>query len=97
MKLDEIGLWSEIKLEILENYLVEYSKILSRQKDIYNYYYIDAFAGAGTHLKKDTGEEVKGSPRIALDVNPSFSHYFFIDWNKQKAEYLSEIVGDRKD
>jgi len=31
-RFDEIGYWSEIKLEILKNYAAEYSKILSAQK-----------------------------------------------------------------
>ena len=32
-RIDEIGPWSEVKLDILKRYAVEYSKILSNQKD----------------------------------------------------------------
>jgi len=32
LKFDEIGYWSEIKLDIIEKYALEYSKILTRQK-----------------------------------------------------------------
>jgi hypothetical protein len=30
-KIDEIGPWSEVKLDLLKRYAVEYSKILSNQ------------------------------------------------------------------
>jgi hypothetical protein len=32
-KVDEIGPWSKVKLDILKRYAVEYSKILSRQRN----------------------------------------------------------------
>lgn len=32
-KIDEIGPWSEVKLDILKRYAVEYSKILSNQRN----------------------------------------------------------------
>jgi hypothetical protein len=31
-KIDEIGPWTEVKLDILKRYAVEYSKILSNQR-----------------------------------------------------------------
>jgi hypothetical protein len=31
MKLDQIGIWSEIKLEIIKKYAVAYTSIMSRQ------------------------------------------------------------------
>ena len=44
-RIDEIGPWSEIKLDILKRYAVEYSKILSSQKSpTFLHIYIDAFA-----------------------------------------------------
>jgi hypothetical protein len=50
-KIDEIGPWSEVKLDILKRYAVEYSKILSNQRNpSFFHVYIDAFAGAGFHL-----------------------------------------------
>jgi hypothetical protein len=32
-RIDEIGPWSEVKLDIIRRYAVEYSKILSNQKE----------------------------------------------------------------
>ena len=69
-KIDGIGPWSEVKLDILKRYAVEYSKILSSQRNpTFFHVYIDAFAGAGYHLSRTSGEMVLGSPLNALLVN----------------------------
>jgi three-Cys-motif partner protein len=54
-KIDEIGPWSEVKLDIVKRYAAAYSQILSNQRG-FSYAYIDAFAGAGYHLSRTTGE-----------------------------------------
>ena len=97
-KYDEIGYWSEIKLDIIKDYAAEYSRILSSQKKPRLYHiYIDAFAGAGKHISKKTGTFVLGSPTNALLVDPPFREYHFIDLNKQKISSLEEIAGSRHD
>lgn len=94
MKLDEIGYWSEIKLDIIKKYAVAYSVIMNKQSHINSYHYIDGFAGAGVHISKNTKEFVPGSPANALKVNPPFSQYHFIDLNGDKAELLRELAKD---
>jgi len=97
-KYDEIGYWSEIKLDIIKEYASAYSRILSGQKSPKLYHiYIDAFAGAGKHVSKTTGDFVAGSPQNALLVEPPFNEYHFIDLNKFKIKSLEQIAGDRKD
>ena len=97
-KIDEIGPWSEVKLDILKRYAVEYSKILSSQTEPPLFHvYIDAFAGAGYHLSETTGEMVLGSPRNALEVHPPFRAYYLIDLDGDKADGLRAAVGDRAD
>lgn len=97
-KIDEIGPWSEVKLDILKRYAVEYSKILSNQRDpSFFHVYVDAFAGAGFHLSRTTGEWVLGSPLNALLVQPPFREYHLIDLDGDKVDGLKQIVGDRKD
>jgi phage protein Gp37/Gp68 len=59
LHLDEIGIWSEIKLEIVKKDAAAYSKILSSQSFSKGHLYIDAFAGAGTHILRRTGAAVK--------------------------------------
>ncbi|MFH1032922.1 MAG: three-Cys-motif partner protein TcmP [Pseudomonadota bacterium] len=89
VKYDEIGPWSEVKLEIIRDYAAAYSRILSAQKDPTLYHvYIDAFAGAGRHISKTTGEFVLGSPTNALLVKPPFREYHLIDLDKKKAAEL---------
>ncbi len=93
---DEIGYWSEIKLDIIKNYALEYSKILSNQKNPrLHHAFIDAFAGSGKHRSKTTGSEVPGSPQIALDIEPPFKEYFFIDIDGAKVAELRKIASAR--
>src|SRR5271166_4521015 len=97
-KIDEIGPWSEVKLDILKRYAVEYSKILSSQQDPALYHvYIDAFAGTGYHLSETSREMVLGSPLNALLVRPPFREYYLIDLDGDKAVGLRQIEGDRAD
>ncbi|MGE3805037.1 MAG: three-Cys-motif partner protein TcmP [Gemmataceae bacterium] len=44
-----VGPWAEDKLDRLRKYLVEYTKIMSKQAWCQEFVYIDAFAGPGTH------------------------------------------------
>jgi three-Cys-motif partner protein len=98
LKLDEIGYWSEIKLDIVREYAQAYSTIFSAEKQSKFYHvYIDAFAGAGVHLSKSTGEEIEGSPVIAVNTEPPFREYHFIDLNGLKADHLNSLFGQRPD
>ena len=97
MKYDEIGEWSEIKLEILKEYAGAYTAILSRKSWCKGFVYIDAFAGAGQHIRKSTGEFVAGSPLNALSVTPPFTEYHYIDLDGGKVEELNKVTQDRPD
>lgn len=96
-KYDEIGYWSEVKLHIVREYASAYSRILTNQPAIKRHIYIDAFAGAGKHVSKRTGEFIAGSPLNALLVNPPFREICLIDLHGGKAAELHKLVGDRKD
>jgi three-Cys-motif partner protein len=96
LKLDEIGYWSEIKLDIIRDYAKAYSTILTAQKRArLHHVYIDAFAGAGVHKSKTSGEEIEGSPAIAVNTQPPFKEYHFIDIEGQKVEHLRRLFGHR--
>lgn len=96
LKFDEIGCWSEIKLAILDEYASAYSQILTtRENPEFFHVYIDAFAGAGKHISRSTGEDVPGSPQIALDIDPPFKEYHFIDIDRAKIASLREIISNR--
>jgi three-Cys-motif partner protein len=93
LEFDEIGYWSEIKLDIVREYASAYSRILSSKS--LRHIYVDAFSGAGQHISKQTGEFVSGSPVNALNVHPPFREYHFIDLNKAKIGHLQGLAGSR--
>lgn len=95
MKLDEIGEWSEIKLEIIKKYASAFTNIMKDQAWCQGYVYIDAFAGAGVHISRKTGEFVQGSPLNALEIENPFTEYHYIDIDKQKAETLKLLTQDK--
>lgn len=64
LRFDEIGYWSEIKLDIVKDYAQAYATILAAKK--LHFAYIDAFAGAGIHLARSSKQLVPGSPLNAL-------------------------------
>lgn len=95
MKFDEIGYWSELKLEIIKEYAQAYSTILAaQQKPRLAHVYIDGFCGAGEHISKTTGEVVPGSPLNAVNLDPPFEEYYLVDLKGDKVEYLRSLVGD---
>lgn len=96
-KYDEIGYWSEIKLEIISKYATAYSRIMAATPLIKSHLYIDAFAGAGKHLSKQSGQIVSGSPLNALNVCPPFREFHFIDLDCGKANELRRLTSERPD
>jgi three-Cys-motif partner protein len=98
LKFDRVGEWSELKLQIIKEYAAAYSQILTAQKSPrLAHLYIDAFAGAGTHISKRSGSEIPGSPTIALEVRPKFCEYHFIDLDRERAAELRRLAEGRKD
>lgn len=93
---DEIGPWSEVKLEIIKKYASAYSLILAKNPALHHIY-VDAFAGAGLNVSRTTGEYVRGSPLNALNVEPPFEEYHLIDLEPEKTESLFDLIGDRPD
>jgi three-Cys-motif partner protein len=95
-KFDEVNVWSEIKLEIVEKYGAAYTVAFSRHPKLKKVY-VDAFSGAGAHISKSSGSQIEGSPARALKISPPFDRYFFIDMNEKKTAHLKALCGNRKD
>jgi three-Cys-motif partner protein len=89
--LDVVGRWTEIKLQILQEYANAYAQILKNQKFIKHVAYIDGFAGAGEHISKASGEIIAGSPARALAIEPKFSHYHFVEMDEARAKRLTKM------
>jgi three-Cys-motif partner protein len=96
-KLDEIGIWSELKLEIIEKYGAAYTNAFRNLGANLKKYYIDGFSGAGVHLSKRTGEPINGSPARAVKITPPFDGFYFIDMNANKTAYLEKVRAGRSD
>ena len=94
-KFDEIGYWSELKLEIVEKYGSAYTTAFKNTR--LKKYYIDGLCGAGIHFSKKKTTQVEGSPSRALKIFPSFDAYYFIDIDEEKTSYLQTICGNRSD
>jgi len=95
--LDKVGYWTEVKLSILRDYIQAYAGILSKQKSIKHFAFVDGFAGAGTHISKTSGQEIDGSSTIALNAQPPFSHCHFIDMDGHRADRLRQLASGRTD
>ncbi len=96
-RIDEVGYWTELKLEVLKDYCAAYSKILTSQKNpSLKHVYVDAFSGPGVHISKKTGEFIQGSPLNALLVEPPFMEYHLIDQDGGKIEMLKQAIGEQK-
>lgn len=106
------GPWTQDKLERLQKYLREYTKIFKRNPGAryFEITYVDAFAGTGymaTHemplgnllgeLPEEVEEYQKGSVRRALEVEPHFDHYIFVERDKKRFEELRQIKSDFPD
>lgn len=89
---DVVDYWSEVKLDIVREYLSVYSKIMNAQKNPpFSYVYIDGFSGPGVCISKATGEYIPGSPLNALNVQPPFHEYYFIDMDGGRAASLEQL------
>lgn len=98
------GPWTEEKLGILEGYLKAYLQIFhgNERARWFKKLYVDAFAGTGERTEESTVaplfEELdqdadvvgfkRGSATIALDLNPGFDQYVFIE---QKRPFVAEL------
>lgn len=86
----KIGPWTELKLGCIKSYLGAYSNIL-HYAGFKEYYFIDAFAGWGWCRRREDKKLVHGSPLIALNINPPFTKYFFVELDSNKVLKLEEI------
>src|SRR5262245_1769121 len=94
--LDVVGYWTELKLQIIQDYAKEYAKIvLNPESPIKHASYIDGFAGAGEHISKESGEIIKGSPARVLAIEPRFSHYHLVEMREDRVERLRKMGSDK--
>ena len=90
------GAWTEIKLKVLLDYLHFYAKALKNQP--FKLVYIDAFAGTGDRTVGSdesslfaSKRRLKGSARIALELERPFDRYVFIERNSRRFQVLETL------
>ena len=96
------GDWTGEKLECVRGYLGSYTKIMRSRR--YKFAYIDAFAGTGYRERRssggglfkelgepEVGDFLSGSARIALEIEPPFHNYIFIEKDKAKVAELEKL------
>ncbi len=99
------GTWTDDKLDRVRRYLVEYAKIMRKRN--FRFAYIDAFAGTGYRAPEEPDEDaltlfpelfegearafLDGSARIALQSEPRFSEYIFIERRKARCKELEKL------
>lgn len=88
------GFWTKDKLDVLRQYLGFYALAMSKQAWCKRVY-IDAFAGTGRCMIKNTGGGellIDGSAKIALDCTPGFHMYRFIEAKKKHRDELQQLI-----
>lgn len=101
------GRWTDEKLEKLGKYLAAYRTIFTsnRRAAMLTTIYVDAFAGTGHRLSRKAEEAPalpfmkdaeatafrKGSARIALEVEPPFDEYMFIERSPRRVRELAAL------
>lgn len=92
---DEVGYWSQIKLDFVKKYAAAYSRIMAAQKQpSFEPVYIDAIASAGVHLSRGSRTFIPGSPVNILLITPGFYRYYLIDIRAEKTSALRQMVAD---
>ncbi|MEY2928401.1 MAG: hypothetical protein RL367_2878, partial [Pseudomonadota bacterium] len=82
------GSHTERKLDVVEKYLTAYVKVMKEKS--FELHYVDGFAGSGASSATgsadpletglfETREITQGSPVRALNIEPPFDRYLFID------------------
>jgi three-Cys-motif partner protein len=105
------GAWTQQKLTALSKYLKAYTTIFkgNPRARFYSITYVDAFAGTGTlrrpelggfadffpDLRKNEAEFRKGSVIRALEIEPHFDEYVFIEKSVKKCRELRALAAVR--
>lgn len=101
------GRWTDKKLELVKKYLQAYTIIFHRNPKAQKLHtiYLDAFAGTGYRNYPPTPEDnllielneeeaqtfLKGSARIALEIEPPFKEFIFIENDPEYARELEKL------
>lgn len=82
------GFWTEQKLAMLADYLPAFTTASKRAP---TKLYLDLFAGDTRNFSRTTGEEIDGSPRVALLTDPPFTNVVLFELPSLAARLEAEL------
>jgi three-Cys-motif partner protein len=92
---DEVGYWSQIKLDFVKKYAAAYSRIITAQKQpSFAPVFIDGISIAAIHMSRGSRTYIPGSPVNVLLITPEFYRYYLIDIRGEKTSALKQMVAD---
>lgn len=93
--IDDVGLWSIRKNDIVEYYASVYSEITKHAKVKLTRYYVDGFANRGHSRLRGTKDVVPGSALRLLNLGEPFDKYIFVEQDPARMIALRNNVGNR--
>jgi three-Cys-motif partner protein len=85
-----VGLWSKDKLRVVGNYMGIFTRSMKGKWN--GLTYVDLFAGPGICVVEDTGEELRGSPLLALDTRRPFDTVLCVEQDDEARDALAQRV-----
>ncbi|PYR47872.1 MAG: hypothetical protein DMF89_17650 [Acidobacteria bacterium] len=85
-----VGPWSKEKLQVVGNYMGIFTgSMKTKWKGLT---YVDLFAGPGKCVVEGTGEELRGSPLLALDTKKPFDVVLCVEQDAEAREALTQRI-----
>ncbi len=95
IEFDEVGYWSQIKLDFVKKYAAAYTRIISALKQpSFAPVFIDGVSIAAVHMSRGSRSYIAGSPVNILLITPEFYRYYIIDIRAEKTSALKQMVAD---
>ncbi len=88
------GFWTEQKLQMLADYLPAFTRASQRVETTI---YLDLFAGDVRNASRTTGEEISGSPKVALETTPRFSKVLLFELPPHAQRLEAELRREHPD
>jgi len=85
-----VGPWSKDKLQVVGNYMGIFAgSMKTKWKGLT---YVDLFAGPGKCVVEGTGEELRGSPLLALDTRKPFDIVLCVEQDTEARDALNQRI-----
>lgn len=90
--IDEVGPWTEVKVQIVREYALLFQKVIQTQP-LFKSVYMDGFAGTGLLVSEIRRDIIDGTASEIMNVQPPFHEYHFIEFDPEKVQVLRRSLG----